>query len=393
MATPPDQRRLADRSEHHVASNSFKICNLAGIDVRIHWTWLFVFLLITWSMADPHGILHQFHPGWGAGRRWIAGAVIALIFFASILLHEFSHSLVAKARGIPVKDITLFVFGGVSSLEREAASAREEFQIAIVGPLTSLAIGAVFAVIWAVLRGPAPSEAAVAGYLAFINGVLAGFNMLPGFPLDGGRVFRSIMWSRNHDLLRATRTAARVGEFVAYAVIAIGLIQFLIGNVIGGIWMVLIGLFLRNASASSYAQMVVERSLAGIAARDVATSQYVGVSPEMTVQQLVDEYVLTGRGRAFPVVAGEELLGLATLTDVQRCPRSQWPVTTVYRIMTPTERLHTIPPGNDIMSVLRTMDEAEVNQVPVVEGRRIVGVVTRTDVLRFIQVRQAVAAD
>lgn len=157
--------------------------------------------------------------------------------------------------------------------------------------------------------------------------------------------------------------------------------------------MVLIGLFLRNASASSYAQMLVERSLAGIAARDVATGQYVGVSPEMTVQQLVDEYVLTGRGRAFPVVAGEELLGLATLTDVQRCPRSEWPVTTVYRIMTPVEQLRTIAPENDIASVLRTMDEGEVNQVPVVEGRRIVGIVTRTDVLRFIQVRQAVGAE
>src|SRR3990172_7335112 len=197
---------------------SFKIGRIAGIEIAVHWSWLFIFVLVTSSFAT--GILEEFFPEWSDARRWGVGVIIAAIFFASILLHELSHSLVAKAKGIPVKGITLFVFGGVSNLGREAQSAGEEFQIAIVGPLTSLAVGALFAVLWAALRVPAPDAAAIAGYLAFINAVIAAFNMLPGFPLDGGRVFRSIVWARNRNLLRATRTAARTREFVAYALIA-----------------------------------------------------------------------------------------------------------------------------------------------------------------------------
>src|SRR3972149_10605672 len=211
---------------------SFKIGRIAGIEIAVHWSWLFIFVLVTSSFAT--GILEEFFPEWSDARRWGVGVIIAAIFFASILLHELSHSLVAKAKGIPVKGITLFVFGGVSNLGREAQSAGEEFQIAIVGPLTSLAIGAFFAVVWAALRVPVPEVAAIAGHLAFINAVIAGFNMLPGFPLDGGRVFRSIVWARNRDLLRATRVASRTGELVAFALMAAGAAQVLIGPPPGG---------------------------------------------------------------------------------------------------------------------------------------------------------------
>src|SRR3990170_1659199 len=210
--------------------SSIKIGKIFGIEIGVHWSWLFIFALITWSFADKEGLLHEFYPKWTAGQRWVIAAIVAGIFFASILAHELSHSLVAKAKGIPVRGITLFVFGGVSNLGREAQSAGEEFQIAIVGPLTSLAVGAVFAILWAALRVPAPDEAAVAGYLAFINAVIAAFNMLPGFPLDGGRVFRSIVWGRNRDLLRATRAASRMGEYVAYLLMAGGVVQFIAFN-------------------------------------------------------------------------------------------------------------------------------------------------------------------
>src|SRR3970040_1741287 len=246
--------------------SSFKIGKIAGIEIGVHWSWVFIFALITWSFAG--GILKEFFPEWSDARLWSVAVIVAVIFFVSILLHELSHSLVAKARGIPVNGITLFVFGGVSNLGREAQTAAEEFQIAIVGPLTSLAIGALFAVIWAALQGPAPDVAAIAGYLAFINGIIAAFNMLPGFPLDGGRVFRSIVWARNRNLLRATRTASRVGEGVAYALMACGVLQFVVFNPIGGIWMFLIGLFLRNASAASYEQLVVQTTLHGLSAAD-----------------------------------------------------------------------------------------------------------------------------
>ncbi len=370
--------------------SSFKIGKIFGIEIGVHWSWVFIFALITWSFAD--GILKEYFPDWSDARRWSVGFVVAVIFFSSILLHELSHSLVAKARGIPVSGITLFVFGGVSNLGREAQSAGEEFQIAIVGPLTSLVIGAFFAVLWAALQGPAPDVAAIAGYLAFINGIIAAFNMLPGFPLDGGRVFRSIVWARNRNLLRATRTAARTGEFVAYALMAAGAIQFFF-NPIGGVWMFLIGLFLRNASTTSYEQMVLQTALAGVSASEVARTDYTPVPPDMTVAQLVSDYMLAGRGRAYPVMAGQELLGLITLTDAQRLEREQWPTTTVYRAMTPFERLRTVAAEEDAVRVLQIMSEADVNQVPVVAGRLLRGIVSRGDVLRLIQVRRAVSVE
>src|SRR3972149_2554244 len=224
---------------------SFKIGRIAGIEIAVHWSWLFIFVLVTSSFAT--GILEEFFPEWSDARRWGVGVIIAAIFFASILLHELSHSLVAKAKGIPVKGITLFVFGGVSNLGREAQSAGEEFQIAIVGPLTSLAVGAVVATLWAALRGP---------------------------PLGGGRVFRSIVWGRNRDLLRGTRAASRMGEYVAYLLMAGGAIQFIVFNPIGGIWMFLIGLFLRSASVASYEQLVSETALRGVTAAGLASTAF-----------------------------------------------------------------------------------------------------------------------
>jgi Zn-dependent protease/CBS domain-containing protein len=360
---------------------SIKIGRIAGIEIGVHWSWIFIF-----------GLLMEFFPEWSGARRWAVGIIVAAIFFASILAHEMSHSLVARARGIPVNGITLFVFGGVSHLGREAASAGEEFQVAIVGPLTSLLVGAVFAVLWAVLRGPSPEAAAIAGYLAFINAIIAAFNMLPGFPLDGGRVFRSIVWARNRNLLSATRIASRTGEVFAYVLMGAGAIQFFF-NPIGGVWMFLIGLFLRNASASSYEQLVLQTALQGLTARQLARDDYVAIPPDMTMQQLVADYMLAGRGRAYPVVAGEELLGLVTLTDAQQLEREQWPTTSVYRAMTPFEKLRTVSPDEDVLKVLQLMGEADVNQVPVVEGRLLRGIVSRGDILRVIQVRRAVSAD
>ena len=372
--------------------NSIKLGKIAGIEIGVHWSWVFIFALITWSFAG--GILEEYYPDWSDTRRWGVAVIVAVIFFLSILLHELSHSLVAKARGIPVEGITLFVFGGVSRLGREAESAGEEFQIAIVGPLTSLAIGAGFAILWLALRGPAPEAAAIAGYLAFINGVIAAFNMLPGFPLDGGRVFRSIVWARNRNLLRATRIASKTGEYMAYALMAAGGLQLVfLSNPIGGIWMFLIGLFLRNASTSSYEQLVLQTTLEGITAGQIARRDFIAIPPDMTMDHLVGEMMLAGHGRCYPVVAGDELLGLITLTDAQQLDREQWPATSVYRAMTPLEKLHTVSPLEEAAAVLQLMSETDVNQVPVVEGSRIIGIISRADILRLIQVRRAVATE
>jgi Zn-dependent protease/CBS domain-containing protein len=359
----------------------------------VHWSWIFIFGLITYSFADESGLLHEFYPEWTAGQRWVVAGLIALIFFASILAHELSHSLVAKAKGIPVSGITLFVFGGVSNLGREAQSASEEFQVAIVGPLTSLAIGGLFAILWAVLHNPAPEASGIAGYLAFINAVIALFNMLPGFPLDGGRVFRAIVWARNRNLLRATRIAARTGEGVAYLLMAGGAIQFVTINAVGGVWMFLIGLFLRNASTQSYEQLVLQTTLQGLTAGQVARTDYIPVPPDITVEQLVHEHMLAGHGRYYPVLAGQELLGLITLTDAQTLPREQWDETSVYKAMTPFERLRTVAADEAAIRVLQLMGETDVNQVPVVDRKLLVGIISRGDIFRLIQVRRAVASE
>ena len=371
---------------------SFNIGKIAGIQIAVHWSWVLIFTLLTWSFASNGGILDTSYPEWSNERRTAVAIIVAVIFFSSILLHELSHSLVAKAKGIPVRGITLFVFGGVSNLGREAQSAGEEFQIAIVGPLTSLAIGALFAILWAALRPVSPPEAGVAGYLAFINGVIAAFNMLPGFPLDGGRVFRSIVWARNRNLLSATRAASRTGEGVAYLLMAGGAVQFFFSP-LGGIWMFLIGLFLRNASASSYDQVVVQETLAGMSAGDLARRDFDPIDPEMMVGLLVDQHMLTGHGRAYPVMAGEELLGLITLTDVRRLDRAEWSGTSVYRTMTPIERLHTVSQQEPALRVLQLMAEADVNQVPVMDGRRLAGIISRGEVLRLMQLRREIAPE
>jgi len=368
---------------------TINIGKIAGIQISLHWSWIFIFALMTWSFASSDGILESY-TDWSTERRIAAAVIIAGIFFASILAHELSHSLVAKAKGIPVTGITLFVFGGVSNLGRDAQSASEEFQVAIVGPLTSIVIGGLFAVVWLALRPSAPNEANVAAYLAFINTVIGLFNLLPGYPLDGGRVLRAIVWARSHSVLRATRIAARTGEAVAYLMMAGGALQFLfLDNAIGGVWMFMIGLFLRNASSGSYEQLIVQQTIGSLTATDLAKSDFARVDPEMTIARLVNDFMLMGRGRAYPVMAGDELLGLVTLTDVQHLERPAWETTSVYRAMTPREKLRTVSAQEPVLNVLQMMADGDINQVPVVDGRLLIGLISRTDIVRFINDRRA----
>jgi len=368
---------------------SLKIGKIGGIEVFVHWSWLFIFILITWSFAT--GILDHFYPEWSAAQRWLAGAIISLVFFLSLLLHELAHSLLARRRGIDVRDITLFFLGGVSSLKGEPQTAQDELAIAIVGPLTSLLLGALFGAGWAILRFWSAGLAGISAQLAVINAILAAFNMLPGFPLDGGRVLRSLIWRRNKNLLAATRSASRLGELFAYGLMGVGVVFFFWGLLINGIWFFIIGMFLRSASASSYQQMLAQVTLAGATAADAASRDCQAVPPDLSLEQLVDSYVLSHNVRCFPVQAGEELLGLVTLDDIRKVPRDQWPLTSVFKTMTAFERLHTVPPQEDLRQVLQIMGEADVNQVPVVEGRRLVGLVSRSDILRLIQIRRELA--
>lgn len=371
-------------------NGTYKIFRFLGFDISIHWSWIFIFVLVTWTFAA--GILEEFYPDWTDGRRWVVGAAISIIFFISILLHEVSHSVVARRYGIAVSNITLFVFGGVSNLTKEPDSAKQEFWIAIVGPLTSFVMAAVFGIGYLLLNSLEEGAGAVAANLAVINLAIGLFNLVPGFPLDGGRVLRSIFWARNRSLLDATRLASAAGQGVAYAIMALGALSFIFVSVITGIWLFLIGNFLRSASASSYQQLFVDTVLKGIPAMSVAKQGFVPIPPTMTLAELVEQHVLSGDGRAFPVMAGEELHGLITLTDLRAVPREEWATTTVYRAMTPVSKLRTVTPRDDLIAVLNHMAAADINQVPVLDGRLLVGMIDRGDLLRFIQVRQEISS-
>jgi Zn-dependent protease/predicted transcriptional regulator len=366
--------------------STFKLGRISGIEIGIHWSWIPIFIIFTWLFAT--GTLDHFFPHWTTAEKWIAGAVTSLIFFASLLAHELAHSFVARSKGLDVRGITLFFIGGVSNLGGEPRSAGDEFQISVVGPLTSFAMGGVFALGWVVIHPFSPGIAGISAQLAVINALLAVFNMVPGFPLDGGRVFRSIIWQRTHDLHKSTRIASMVGEGVGYLLMAIGVIYFIFGNLFDGIYFFVVGLFLRGIAAGSYQQMVADETLSGLKARDATMQSCEVVSPGDSIESVVDNYVLVRNIRCFPVQRGNDLLGLVTLEDIRHVPREEWSMTSIQKAMKPVDRLHAVSPDEDLKRVLQLMASEDINQVPVVENGQLLGMITRSDLLRLIQTRR-----
>ena len=366
--------------------SSIKFGKIGGIEIGVHWSWIPIFIIFTWLFAT--GTLDHFFPHWSAAAKWIAGAVTSAIFFGSLLAHELAHSFVAKSKGLDVRGITLFFIGGVSNLGGEPRSAADEFQISVVGPLTSLLMGGVFAIGWLAIHPFSPGIAGVSAQLAVINAALALFNMVPGFPLDGGRVFRSIIWQRTRNLHQATRIASMAGEGVGYLLMGIGIVFFLFGNLLNGIYFFIVGLFLRGIAAGSYQQMIAEETLAGLKARDAAVTNCEVVSPSESVESVVDNYVLLRNVRCFPVQSGDDLLGLVTLEDIRHVPRDQWPMTPIEKAMTSVNRLHAVSPDEDLRQVLQLMARQDINQVPVVDDGKLLGMISRSDILRLIQTRR-----
>lgn len=367
---------------------AIRIGRVAGIDIFVHWSWFAIFALLTWWLSE--GFFQEVYEDWSVQEAWIVSILTTLLFFSSVLLHEISHSLVAKRLGLPVNHITLFIFGGVSALGGEPTSARQEFQIAIVGPLTSFAIAAITGTISALAYWQNSENepwAAIAEYLAFINLAVGIFNLLPGFPLDGGRVLRATLWAQSGNMLRATRWAASAGTFISFGLIALGVLSILIGNVIGGAWFIVIGWFLRNASESSYQQLLLTRTLAGTKVSQIVNRDFHGAPPDITLSEMVKSYMIALSQRCVPVVVGEELIGLVSMEDLRKVPQESWETTTVFRAMTPRERLYVVSAEDDVTTALEMMAAHDVHQLPVLEGRTFLGFVTRADVLRLIQIR------
>lgn len=370
---------------------SYRVARIAGIDIRIHWSWFAIFGLLTWWLAE--GFYQDVYTDWTTAQAWTASVITTVFFFTSILLHELSHSLVAKRLGLPVTSITLFIFGGVSSLGEEPSSARQEFAVAIVGPLTSFLLGAIFGAItvvaWLLSDIDSPT-AAIAGYLAFINVSVGVFNMLPGFPLDGGRVLRAALWARSHNMLRATRWAATAGTYISFALIAVGVVSILAGSFIGGVWFVVIGWFLRNSSEASYQQLVLRNALEGARVGDMINRTFHGAPPDVPLSELVNDYMLGRSQRCVPILVTDDLLGIVTMSDLKKVPPEEWPATSAFRAMTPREKLHVVGPEDDLRKALEMMATHDVHQLPVMDGRSFLGFVTRADVLRLIQIRSEV---
>ena len=374
---------LSDEEEH--MGNSFQIGRIFGISIRIDYTWFVVFALVAGSLGVRY--FPSAYSGWSSVTYWLMGVITALIFFCSVLAHELSHSLVSKARGVPVQSITLFIFGGIARISDEPKSPGSEFWMALAGPATSAGIGIVFGTLYlAIGRGKTPL-AALAAWLFYINLLVAGFNLIPGFPLDGGRVLRSIIWRITGNLRKATRIASNVGRGVAYLFILWGIWTALSGNLLGGIWMAFIGWFLVNAASSSYRQLTMREMLQGVKVSQVMMSDCPRLPKGLTIRELVDGYILRTTSRCFPVVDSGSVLGIITLNSVKEIPRDQWETMKVEEAMTPFDKLRTVRTDDDLYTVMRQMTEDGVNQLPVVEDGQLMGIVARDNLVGFINAR------
>jgi Zn-dependent protease len=360
---------------------SFKLGSLAGIDIRVHYTWLFAFFLITWSLAL--GYFPSTSERLGAGTYLLLGIAAALLLFASVLVHELGHSLVAGARGLRVDNITLFIFGGVSSIAGEASTPRDEFLIAVVGPLISIALAGLF---WLIgqLVPPASPLSALANYLALVNLLLGLFNILPGFPLDGGRVLRSIVWGLTGDMSRATQIASYIGQAVAFVLIAWGVLRVLDGDLFGGLWTAFIGWFLNGGAEASRQLVTVRNVLEGVPVTSVMDPSPEALPPMLTVRDFVIDHVLRRGQRAMPVVDDGGLVGIVSLTDAKHLDQHAWTTTPVEVVMTHMP-LKTLPPEADLAAALEVMVQNDVHQLPVVRNHTLVGMLSRADVMRYLQ--------
>jgi len=368
-------------------SGSFRIGKIAGIEIDINWSWIVILVLLTVSLAT--GWFPQLYPGWSTATSWIISLISALLLFVSVLLHELAHSLVARRSGLKVKNITLFIFGGVSNIEQEPKSPGVEFWMALVGPLTSLFIGAVCFLLLLPLRGTRSQLEGILFYLAVSNILLGLFNLIPAFPLDGGRVLRAIVWKITGSLQTATRAASLSGQVFAYLFILGGLWLIFAGNVLDGVWIGFIGWFLLSAAQSANAQGMLQSTLRGVTVAEVMNPAPPTVPATISLQELVDEYFLPHALRYALVMQDDRLAGMITLSDIRHVPREQWGSTPVGRAMVPVERLHVVTPQQNLNDVLPLMAGRDVNQLPVVQNGVPVGVVSRDGVMRYLEVRRS----
>lgn len=381
--------------------NGIGLGRIFGIEIRIDWSWVLILALVTWSLGS---MFTAMHPGWTPEVRWGLAFLSAFLFFASVLAHELAHSVVAKARGIPVKNITLFVFGGVSNIQKEPDSPMSELLITIVGPLTSFILGFLFLVLGlgSAAIGTLPLTASnllsqfgpaatMLIWLGSVNILLGVFNLIPGFPLDGGRVVRSILWAISGDLVRATRWASALGQTVAWMMILAGVlmlfgqqIPFLGGGIVNGIWMIFLGWFLHTAAEQNYHRIVLKDVLENVPVRRIMNPDVPFIPAETRIDDLIENHIMQTDHQAFLVIDKGRLVGLISIDDVRRVPPGSRRTTHARDIMTPSRNLVVVAPEENASEALDRLEDQEIRQLPVVQGNRIVGLVRRKDILRWL---------
>jgi len=368
-------------------TKSFRIGRIFGIEIELDYTWFIVFVLLMVLVSTD--ILARRLPGLALSTRWLFAAFTTVLFFASVLLHEISHSLVAKSQGLGISGITLFIFGGVSKMMDEPKSAAAEFKIAIAGPLMSLFLAAVYFGLrfaFGLLPG-GTAFAVVFGWLGLMNGMLAVFNMLPGFPLDGGRVLRAGLWQSLSNLAEATRIAASFGQGIGVLMIVGGIFFFLISRDAGFLWLALIGWFLTQMARSSYQQVVLREALSGVPVAQAMTTQVQAVPGDITLDRVVTEYIMAYNHPAFPVLDGDRLLGLLCLSDIRRVQQQQWAFVTAREAVPPLTGQYMIVPQADVSDALVRMTAENCGRLLVVEGGALRGIISRTDIMRLMRMR------
>ena len=360
-----------------------------GVEVGLHYSWFLIALLITLSLSDR---FHAINASWGPIVIWATSLLTALLFFATLLAHELSHALVARRSGMTTRSITLFALGGVAQIEGEPGSARTEFWIGAIGPISSAvmglsALGAAYALGWSPAAQPQTPLLAMLVWIGFINLGLAAFNMIPGYPLDGGRILRALIWWISGKQDRATRIAARVGQAVAVGFIILGMIRFFDGEGFGGLWIAFIGWFLLQASAASYMNVTMTEGLRDVQVKDVMTRDCEKVDGRSNLRTFADDFFLKTGRRCFIVEEDNKIVGILTANELVAVEQNKWPYTTVDEVMRPLEDLHVVTPFTLVTEALETMVRDDVNQLPVVVENRVEGIITRGNVVAFLQRR------
>ena len=367
--------------------------NISGFKVKVDASWLLIAFLVAWSLATGFFPVEQ--RGLSARAYWFMGVAGALGLFISIVIHEFTHSLVARRYGMPIEGITLFIFGGVAEMSEAPANPRAEFFMAVVGPVASILLGALFfglAVLSIALAAPAPVRG-VLRYFAYLNGLLAVFNLLPAFPLDGGRVFRSILWGITGNLRAATRVATSVGSFFGVLMMAYGFWKMMSGDLVGGMWLILIGIFLQSAAQISYKQLMIRKALEGEPVRRFMNPNPATASPGMSIEDFVEASVYRYQSKMLPVVDSDLLMGCISFEQIKQIPREEWRLRLVSEVMRPCSPEIIVTPQTDAVQVLSKANRNGMSEFLVVDGGRLVGMVSLKDLLKFLSLKMELEED